>query len=208
MSGQSEWIQLCQSALEIPLDYGRFLPRLGRAASVLLLVRAPQPQVDQYSDLEILFVRRTTGRGPHSGQIAFPGGKVESDQGESALDAALRETFEEVGISREHLRVLGELPSLATPSGFLISPGVAMAECQELSFALQPTEIEEARWVSIRRLMEPGVYRREPVSSSLLGALIDTDAFWVDSDFRIWGATGAMTKNFLDRLQSRVDSSP
>jgi 8-oxo-dGTP pyrophosphatase MutT (NUDIX family) len=172
-----------------------------------LLVRAPQVQVAHYSDLEILFVRRATGRGPHSGQIAFPGGKVESDQGESTLDAALRETFEEVGISREHLQVLGELPSLATPSGFLISPWVAIAESQEIPLVLQSTEIEEARWVSIRRLMEPGVYRREPVSSSLLGALIDTDAFWVESDFRIWGATGAMTKNFLDRLQSRVDSS-
>ena len=50
----------------------------------------------------LLFIERPVYDGAHSGQIAFPGGKIEKSD-TSFLDAALRETQEEIGIERQHI---------------------------------------------------------------------------------------------------------
>ena len=71
----------------------------------------------------VLFLRRTEGAVPHSGQIAFPGGRREA--GEDELACALREAHEEVGLAAEHLEVVGPLDRYATVTDYLISPFVA-----------------------------------------------------------------------------------
>ncbi|MBK0392298.1 NUDIX hydrolase [Ramlibacter algicola] len=85
-------------------------------------VRAP---ATWSTDAALLLTRRGAGLARHAGQWALPGGRV--DEGETAVEAALRELQEEVGLQLTRDDVLGELDDYATRSGFLISPVVVWA---------------------------------------------------------------------------------
>jgi ADP-ribose pyrophosphatase YjhB (NUDIX family) len=131
--------------------------------------------------------------------MAFPGGVC--TLGEGCEEAALRETFEEVGLLPRHVQVLGVLDELTTPSGFTITPivGVLDSVVEEVEFLLNSDEIAEAFWIPLRVLMAPGVYRPETVS--VAGKAYPIHVYQVGAH-RIWGATGAMIKNVLDRLEA------
>ncbi|MCC6649916.1 MAG: CoA pyrophosphatase [Candidatus Eisenbacteria bacterium] len=82
---------------------------------------------DDAGEWRLVVIRRTPG-GMHSGQLAFPGGRIDPAD-ESALHAALREAEEEIGLPRLRVRVLGELPRIETrTTGFAITPFLAIAE--------------------------------------------------------------------------------
>ena len=81
---------------------GRF-----RLASVLI------PIVLREQGMTILFTRRTADLKDHAGQISFPGGRRE-DYDASAIETALRETEEEIGLARQHVEVIGSLPDYFT----------------------------------------------------------------------------------------------
>lgn len=72
----------------------------------------------------ILLTRRTDHLYHHPGQISFPGGRIEA--GESALEAALRESEEEIGLAPQAVEILGALPRYATLTGFCITPVVGL----------------------------------------------------------------------------------
>jgi 8-oxo-dGTP pyrophosphatase MutT (NUDIX family) len=188
-----------RSALELDLPYGQrppFSRPQGTQASVLVLFG------EKNGEPSLLLTRRTEKVETHKGQIAFPGGKCEAEElvtSDGIITAALRETEEEVGLSREAVRVLGRLPVLWTPTGFLVTPVVGMLSAPAESFGLSLNELEiaEVRWIPLSVLSREGTYRRETYR---LGAIqVPIDVFVVDA-FRIWGATGSMIKNLLDRL--------
>lgn len=81
------------------------------------------PIVVRPAGLTLLLTQRTDHLDVHPGQISFPGGRVEG--GEGLEDAALRETEEEVGLPRRHVRALGWLDTYVTRTGFEIAPMVA-----------------------------------------------------------------------------------
>jgi 8-oxo-dGTP pyrophosphatase MutT (NUDIX family) len=96
-----------------------------RSAAVLVLV-CPAPD----GGAEVLLIERASYDGPHSGQIAFPGGAAE-DEDVDAASTALREAHEEVGLdaAASGLRVIGHLDDFTIPvSGFTVTPILAMAE--------------------------------------------------------------------------------
>src|SRR5690606_16853704 len=72
----------------------------------------------------VLLTQRTAHLKDHPGQISFPGGRVEAEDG-SPLETALRETEEEIGLARDHVSVLGYLPEYRTGTGFRVTPVVA-----------------------------------------------------------------------------------
>ncbi len=90
-----------------------------RHAAVAIVVMADSRNVDGHS---ILLTLRTSHLKQHSGQYALPGGKL--DQGETAVETALRELDEELGISLNDTHLLGALDDYPTRSGFRISPFV------------------------------------------------------------------------------------
>jgi 8-oxo-dGTP pyrophosphatase MutT (NUDIX family) len=101
-----------------------------------------------------LITRRSAGLRRHSHQWALPGGRL--DQGESVIDAALRETHEEIGLRLEPTDVLGMLDDFATRSGFRMTPVVAWAEPgQELR--PDPAEVEQLHVVPLAELERPEV---------------------------------------------------
>ena len=190
-----------KSALQLDLIDPLRVLREGRPAGVLVLfgfaLNSDQPQ--------LLITKRTDTLEKHKGQYAFPGGAADpEDQKELGLvTTALRETEEEVGISREQVSVLGTLPELWTPSGYRITPvvGLLRVPIDEITFSLSADEIAEVFWVPLETFLQPGPYRLEAMKYGEVSYPVHV---FMIAHHRIWGATGAIIKNLLDRLQSLV----
>jgi len=125
-----------------------------RHASVALVLRDGAG-----SGAEILFIERAEKEGdPWSGHMAFPGGRVDLPD-ESAEQAAVRETLEEVGLSLAGAERLGRLDDLegrhaGRAHGMVISAFVYHLE-QPGALVMQASEVREAFWVPVRELVEP-----------------------------------------------------
>ena len=126
----------------------------GRHASVALVLREGRAD-----GAEILFIERAEKEGdPWSGHMAFPGGRVDPS-GESPEQAAVRETFEEVGLSLAGGERLGRLDDLegrhgGRTAGMVIS-GFVYHLPEPGALVMQTSEVREAFWVPVRELVEP-----------------------------------------------------
>jgi 8-oxo-dGTP pyrophosphatase MutT (NUDIX family) len=110
--------------------------------------------VPRATGLQVLLTRRDDALRRHAGQVSFPGGRV--DPGDiDAVDAALRETTEEVGIPRALLAPLGYLDPLATITGFRVLPVVARVDPSYVALP-DPTEVAAVFEVPLDYLMEAG----------------------------------------------------
>jgi 8-oxo-dGTP pyrophosphatase MutT (NUDIX family) len=166
----------------------RFVKRAPAAAAVLLpLVQRDQPT--------LLLTQRTSHLSNHSGQIAFPGGRVDAGDVD-VIAAALREAEEEVGLAREHLQVLGTLPVYTTGTAFVITPVVAWVQP---TFTLRPNpgEVADVFEVPLSFLLNPGNHRRHAFEVEGLRRE------WFSMPYQdgeveryIWGATAGMLRNF------------
>jgi 8-oxo-dGTP pyrophosphatase MutT (NUDIX family) len=207
---RSEFEKQLQSALSLEMHYADRIHRdltgttMAQAtpASVLILLGHSQGTSELDSTMSspsILYIRRTDDVETHKGQIAFPGGHTEPDELSRPEMAALRETEEEVGISRQNLKLIGRLPQLFTATGYLIQPfvGILNRALQDEPLVLDPKETAEAIWVPLDSLLGPGTYESETFSVGNVNYPIDVYRY---QHHRIWGATGSMTKNLLDRL--------
>ena len=151
--------------------------------------------------LHLLLTQRTAHLSTHSGQIAFPGGKVDATDAD-ATAAALREAEEETGLSREHVEVLGTLPQYITGTSFFITPVVALVRP---GFALQPNphEVDDVFEVPLDFLMDPVHHRRHAYEWD--GVVRE----WYSMPYQdgprerfIWGATAGMLRNFFHLLRA------
>jgi len=175
-----------------PTFRGEF-PDLGEPvpAAVLILLYP----VDE--EIHMVLIKRNVYKGPHSGQVSFPGGAWEAED-LSLEHTAIRETREEIGIQAE-MEILGALTPLHIPvSNFMVSPFVAWIG-QHPVFHPDPTEVQYVIEVSLRQLMDP-----EAIDSEVLhhrGRPVDTPFYCVGQD-KVWGATAMILSEFL-QLASR-----
>ncbi|MCX2865235.1 CoA pyrophosphatase [Paucibacter sp. PLA-PC-4] len=178
---------------ELPGDGGIFASRAPASASVLL------PLVMHERGLTLLLTRRTAHLREHAGQISFPGGRVEPEDG-SAVETALRETEEEIGLAREHIEIIGELPIYTTVTAFQVTPVVALVR-PGFELKLDEFEVAEAFEVPLQFLMTPAHHRRHVFSFeggqrqflSMPWSCLDSTG--QTHDYFIWGATAAMLRN-------------
>lgn len=91
-------------------------------------------------DLHILYTQRTDKVTDHKGQVAFPGGAWESSD-QCLLETAFRETYEEIGIKRESIRILGSMPPVHTITGYCIVPYVGLLS-YPIPLTIQEEEVE------------------------------------------------------------------
>lgn len=168
-----------------------------RRAGVLVLL---YPTGDDFS---VVLTRRTDSVDNHRGQISFPGGSLEA--GETAQAAALREAWEEVGISPASLVILGELsPLYIPPSGFCIYPTVAYASTRPC-FSPVPAEVAEVLEASLTHLLTEAT-RQEEIWH-IRGQDVRVP-FYVVGPHRIWGATAMVLCELLYLIrQIREDAS-
>ena len=158
-------------------------------------VRSINPALRQ-PEPHLLFLKRPEGDYRHAGQIAFPGGK--RDAGESALDCALREAQEEVGLASSDVEVFGALDEYDTVvTGFRISPFVGlMPYPYELRPA--PREVERLLEVPLRALLDPAVFHCE--QREAFGRLLAVHYYSVGTDL-IWGVTGGILTPLLEMVR-------
>jgi 8-oxo-dGTP pyrophosphatase MutT (NUDIX family) len=165
------------------------LDRPSRAASVLLTL------LERPGGLTVLFTERAAHLKDHAGQISFPGGRI--DERETAVDAALREAHEEIGLDPAYVEVLGALDDLLTGTGFLITPVVGYVASGEFVAAPDPTEVASVFEVPLDFICEPAsiieTYRDR------LGTRFRTYELRHDG-YRIWGATAAILVSFRDLI--------
>lgn len=162
----------------------------GRPASVLI------PLLFLADDISVLFMKRPDDASRHSGQVSFPGGKREESD-KSDADTALREAFEELGIERARVQILGELDGMFTVTDFNITPVVgALREMP----AITPSSAEVADWfwVSLKQLSDESLWRHEQLPWR--GELHDT-WFFDGGKHLIWGATARILRDLLDVIR-------
>jgi 8-oxo-dGTP pyrophosphatase MutT (NUDIX family) len=148
--------------------------------------------------LTVLFTQRSQDVPSHPGQISFPGGKVEPGDA-SALDCALREAHEEIGLTPDHVEPLGYLDSYRTGTGFLITPAVALVRP---GFAMQidAGEVAEVFEVPLAFLMDEANHQK--ASREWRGRQRSYYAMPYAGRY-IWGATAGMLKNMHQRMFQR-----
>lgn len=174
------------------------IPDFRSAAVLVAVTTGPQPA--------LILTQRGATLPTHQGQIAFPGGKLEP--GEDAVQAALREAFEEVNLEPSAVRVLGLMHDVWTPQGFQVTPVLAVI-APEASLepqlgevaALLRVPIADLRRITPRRelRLEPPQGGRWPVGVEKPRQLLHYDWQGVD----IWG----MTAFVIEELLTIVDSS-
>ena len=142
----------------------------------------------------ILTVRREHMR-THAGQVAFPGGRI--DPGETAIAAALREAWEELGLQPETADVVGEVDPYRTVTGYVVTPVLAVVEPDQ---PLSPHEHEVADWFEAPLAFVLDARNQQQKSALFRGRERQYyEIVW--NDRRIWGATAAMIVNLSRRLQ-------
>ncbi len=142
----------------------------------------------------ILFTQRTEKVKDHKGQISFPGGAYEEQDG-VLVNTALRESAEEIGLMVGDAEVLGELDDMATiGSGYIISPFVASIPWP-YQFKLEEWETEEIIEIPISALLDKDCVRR---GTDILDNQLVTTYFYHYQDKVIWGATARILNQFLD----------
>ncbi len=142
---------------------------------------------------EVLLTRRSAGLRAHSGEVAFPGGRV--DPGESPADAAVREAVEEVGLDPASVELLGELDHLMTvTSRSFIVPFVAVLPGRPSGLVPNPGEVDAVLFEPVPELLQDDVYREERWTWD--GAERGIYFFELVGD-TLWGATAAMLRHLF-----------
>ena len=157
-----------------------------QAAVLIPVVAAAEPV--------LLFTRRTDTLARHSGQVSFPGGRIEPQDG-SPLAAALRETAEETGIAPDQVTVAGYLSRYRTGTGFDIQPVVGVLT-PGFTLTPDPAEVAEVFEVPLAFFAAPA--NRVRASREWNGRIRSFYSFTYDGH-EIWGATAAIIVDLVTR---------
>ena len=146
----------------------------------------------------LILILRKTYKGVHSAQIGFPGGKVEQE--DINIEAtALRETEEEVGVSRDTVSVLKELTEIyIPPSNFFVQPFIAITS-KTPNFIAQEDEVEELIEVPLSHFMDDAILTTKILSTSYANN-IKVPAFLLNGH-TVWGATAMMLSEVRELLK-------
>jgi len=141
------------------------------------------------SSIGTILIQRTTYAGVHSAQIAFPGGRFD-DTDVNLKQTALRETFEEIGITSEQITVIGNLSDLyITPSNYLVSPFVGYINTMP-DFIIDTHEVQKIITTDLFHLNN-SMIRSEKMITHSGGNKVKTPYYDVEG-FTVWGATAMM----------------
>lgn len=143
----------------------------------------------------VLLTVRASHLRQHSGQIAFPGGKIDAGD-RSPVHAALREAREEIGLEAGDVEPLGLLDPYMTGTGYRIYPVVAIVR-PPLRLQINRDEVEDVFEVPVQFLMQPENHLLHEREHNGVARKFYAMPF---HDRYIWGATAGMLRNLYVRL--------
>lgn len=170
---------------EKDLQYFNDYLKLKKAAVLILLF-------PEDNTIKTVFIERTPDPGPHSGQIAFPGGRKDKED-KDLIMTAIREAKEEIGVSINRTSIIGELTPIEIPvSGFSVLPVVAALDSKPVFNACE-AEVKDIFTVDLIKLLKNKDYKTVPAR----GIKIETPCYIFD-DTIVWGATAMVLSEFED----------
>lgn len=167
----------------------QYFPAAPAAAAVLV------PLVDHHDGLTVLLTQRASHLKNHAGQISFPGGRIESSDA-GPLAAALRETEEEIGLSREHVTFAGYLEPHLVLSGYWVTPVVGFVQ-PGFELTLDRREVESTFEVPLLHVLDASNHQaRERMLGTTKVHVYDIPY----GERHIWGATAGMLMSLYKLL--------
>jgi len=167
-----------------------------RHAAVLI------PLFKAESEYRVLFTKRTDSVEAHKGQISFPGGRIEEEDG-SPLETALREADEEIGLSRKDVTVLGQMDDARTvSSNYVVHPFVGLIP-YPYDFKTSVQEVKDLLEVPFLVFLS-GDSSGESYPVVYEGATYQTLAYRYKGEV-IWGATAMIMQNLVDLVKRRLN---
>lgn len=170
-----------------------------RLSGVLLLLYK-----NKYNELQTILIKRAEYEGVHSGQISFPGGKMENSD-TSIIETALREANEEIGIEPSKIEILGRLTDVFIPvSNFIVSPIVGWADEPPI-FKIDEREVASIINLSIKDIHLTDItahYSIELHNKTRIKA-----PCFIINEAVIWGATALMLNEFKHLLRAYKKST-
>ena len=162
-------------------------PTLRDAAVLIAFTDRPDPGV--------ILTQRPQWLRAHAGQVALPGGKIDPED-RDAVDAALREAEEEIGLNRRDVMIAGTTDAYRSGSGYHITPVLGVIP-PDLPFDPNPDEVEDWFEVPLDILFDPANYDRQHAHWQ------GQDRHYYDMHWqgrRIWGVTAGIIVNLARRL--------
>jgi 8-oxo-dGTP pyrophosphatase MutT (NUDIX family) len=147
------------------------------------------------SGVNVILTKRAETLNNHSGQIAFPGGRID-DEDASAEAAALREAWEEIGLDINEVEVMGRLPNYHTGSGYRVAPVIGFVR-EGADFKINPDEVDYMFEVPLSFLMDEANHQKTSKTWN------DQERFFYAipyGEYYIWGVTAGMIRVLYNRV--------
>ena len=149
------------------------------------------------NNTSLLLTKRASYNGPHSNQISFPGGKIEKSDN-NLSQTALRETFEEVGVSQEKVEILREITNVyIPPSNFLVTPFIGITKTKPM-FKVN-SEVAEIIEISFLDLLDDNNVGTIQITNSYMKETL-VPSFNINGSV-IWGATAMILSEIKEVLK-------
>jgi 8-oxo-dGTP pyrophosphatase MutT (NUDIX family) len=149
------------------------------------------------NNTSLLLTKRASYNGPHSNQISFPGGKIEKSDN-NLSQTALRETFEEVGVSQEKVEILREITNVyIPPSNFLVTPFIGITKKKPM-FKVN-SEVAEIIEISFLDLLDDNNVGTIQITNSYMKETL-VPSFNINGSV-IWGATAMILSEIKEVLK-------
>ncbi len=150
----------------------------------------------QEGETNLVFTVRTNHLPTHKGQISFPGGGF--DTGEDAVQAALREAYEEINLNKSEVKIVGRLSNLYIPvSGNILTPVVAVCHVKP-SLVASPGEVEQILTSPLEKFLSKNYVKEEVWRLQDLEIIVP---FWNVFDIPLWGATAMVLSELVEVLK-------
>ncbi len=164
-----------------------------KLASVLILI---------YNN-SILFTKRNKNLKIHPGEVSFPGGRFDPQLDKNLLDTALRETEEEIGVTRDKIEIIDRMkPFYTLITDIKVIPYIGKLKIAKFNFKLNENEVEKIIIIPIKHLLNPKFKVRVPLK--FRGEIL-YNTFYYYKNYLIWGATSRILDVFLNEYLSQKD---
>ncbi|HCX02868.1 MAG TPA: CoA pyrophosphatase [Clostridiales bacterium] len=178
------------------------------------------PLIEIDGELHLIYEVRAKHMNSQPGEISFPGGRVEVE--ENFREAAVRETFEEIGIKKENIEIIGELDFLTRTGNFMLYPYIGeISNTKMEDLVLNPDEVDEVFTVPLSFLCknqpeiheikyEPNFKENFPFHKIQNGKKYNWHNmkypvyFFEYQGHIIWGLTAKITNNFVEYIKKNM----